>query len=147
MATNPDSWTGGCYCGNVRYRVRGPAKFVAHDHCSICRRIAGAAFVTWCGFLEAQFELIEGGAYLTTYASTPAATRQFCSRCGSHLLFRSSRWPGEVHVTLSTVDDPTGLTPRAHVFTSDRVPWHDILDDLPRLGGTSGVEPVVPLDR
>jgi hypothetical protein len=136
-------WRGSCYCNAVRYAVRGPVKFVAHDHCSICRRIAGAAFVTWCGFREDRFQLRAGSDALASFASTPDATRGFCRRCGSHLFFRSSRWPGEVHVTLASIHDPKGLVPKAHVFASDRATWCALPDDgLPRLGGTSGTEPI-----
>lgn len=133
---------GQCYCGAVRYRVREPIKFVAHDHCSICRRIAGAAFVTWFGVKdEQQFELLAGKDELTTFSSSPEATRQFCRICGSHLFFRSLRWPGEVHMTLASVTHGAEtLVPRAHVFYSDRVPWIETTDALPKLGGATGVE-------
>jgi hypothetical protein len=144
--TAPDEHHGSCFCGQVRYRIRGPVKFVAHDHCSICRRIAGAAFVTWCGVKATQFELVAGESELTTFASTPEATRQFCKHCGSHLFFRSSRWPGEVHVTLATLhvtpDALTALSPKAHVFYSDKAPWMDLTADLPRCGGPSGIDPL-----
>ncbi len=38
---------GGCLCGVVRYRIALPPLWVAHCHCSICRRAQGAGFVTW----------------------------------------------------------------------------------------------------
>lgn len=135
---------GQCFCGVVRYRIQPPIKFVAHDHCSICRRIAGAPFVTWFGVKdEAQFELVAGQDKLTTFVSSPEATRQFCGQCGSHLFFRSSRWPGEVHVTLASVTQGAeSLVPKAHVFYSDRVPWCAMEDALPKLGGPTGVTPL-----
>jgi hypothetical protein len=140
--TTRDAYEGSCFCGRVRYRIAPPAKFVVHDHCSMCRRIAGAPFVTWCGVLADQFELVAGEDALTTFASSAEATRQFCGTCGSHLFFRSSRWPGEVHVTLATLADAEGLEPRAHVFYSDHVPWLDTAAALPRRGGASGTEPL-----
>jgi hypothetical protein len=89
-----------------------------------------------------QFELLAGDDALTTFASSPEAARRFCASCGSHLFFRSSRWPGEVHVTLATLLDAEGLTPTAHVFVSDKAPWVVLGDDLKQLGGPSGVEPL-----
>jgi hypothetical protein len=133
---------GQCYCGAIRYRIQEPIKFVTHDHCSICRRIAGAAFVTWFGVRdESQLELLSGAGELATFHSTPEATRQFCKVCGSHLFFRSSRWPGEVHATLASVTHGAEtLAPMAHVFYSDKAAWFDVHDSLPKCGGTSGVE-------
>jgi len=132
---------GHCQCGAVRYRVREPFAFVAHDHCGICRRVAGAAFVTWGGVLDAAFELVSGEGELTHYRSTPEGERQFCRRCGSHLFFRSSRWPGQVHFTIATLADQEGIAPQAHVYWSDRARWIDDLD-LPKLGGATGMDPV-----
>jgi hypothetical protein len=133
---------GGCFCGCVRYRVTGAVKFVAHDHCSICRRTSGAAFVTWCGVKEEQLALVDGDGDLTTFASSADAQRQFCKRCGSHLFFRSKRWPGEVHFTLATVLSPEGLTPTVHVFWDDRTKWLEGSETLPHRGGVTGLEPI-----
>ncbi len=140
--TTPESYEGSCFCGRVKYRISAPAKFVAHDHCSMCRRIAGAPFVTWCGVPEGQFAMVAGEGALSTFASSEHATRQFCSTCGSHLFFRSTRWPGEVHVTLATLDKPEGLVPMVHVYYSDRAPWLDLDAKLLCLGGPTGTEPL-----
>lgn len=100
--------------------------------------------MTWFGVKnEAQFELLAGPENLTSFASSPEAMRQFCRVCGSHLFFRSSRWPGEVHVTLASVTQGAELlTPRAHVFYSDHAVWIDNAETLPKLGGATGVEPL-----
>ena len=135
-------YQGRCYCGRVRYELTGPVKFVAHDHCSICRRTSGAAFVTWVGVTDDRFSMVAGEDALTTFASTPEARRQFCSTCGTPLFFRSPRWSGETHVTLATVDEPHDLVPKVHVFFSDKAPWFEPGDDLPKRGGASGVEPI-----
>lgn len=38
---------GRCLCGALQFSVRFPTKWVAHCHCTMCRRAHGAAFVTW----------------------------------------------------------------------------------------------------
>ena len=117
------SRTGGCLCGAVRYRVGMPALWVAHCHCSMCRRAQGAAFVTWVGTAADRFVLESGAADLQRFQSSPQATRSFCGRCGSPLFFQSDRWPGEMHVTLASLDDASGLEPQAHAYWSSRAPW------------------------
>ena len=116
---------GGCLCGAVRYRIDLPPLWVAHCHCSMCRRAQGAGFVTWVGAAEDGFVLESGADVLGRYQSSAAATRSFCGRCGSPLFFQSRRWPGEIHVTLATLDDPAGLEPQAHAYWSSRAPWAD----------------------
>lgn len=137
---------GKCFCGRVQYEVQPPLKFVAHDHCSMCRRLHGAAFVTWSGVPETQFKVLTGQSELKSFASSAAATRQFCGHCGTQLFFRSTRWPGEVHFTYSSLysslEPAPERQPSAHVFYSDRVAWIEIKDSLKKLGGASGTEPL-----
>ena len=115
--------TGGCLCGGVRYRIGPTPLWVAHCHCSMCRRAQGAAFVTWAGFADHTFGLVAGADLLSRYESSAAAMRSFCSRCGTPLFFQSGRWPGEVHVTLASLDSAAGLEPRAHAYWGSRVAW------------------------
>ena len=133
---------GACLCGAVRFAIELPTKWCAHCHCSMCRRAHGAAFVTWVGVAEAQFRITAGEGELASYRSSPPAQRQFCRVCGSPLLFRSARWPGEVHVAAASLLGPIDRAPAAHVFWSDRVAWLHVEDGLPRRGGATGVEPL-----
>jgi hypothetical protein len=91
----------------------------------MCRRAHGAGFVTWVGFDRAAFTIESGGETLSRYASSAQATRSFCSRCGSMLFFESGHWPGEIHVTLASLDPAAGLEPQAHAYWSSRAPWAD----------------------
>jgi hypothetical protein len=129
-----DERAGGCLCGAVRFRIGVPPLWVAHCHCSMCRRAHGAGFVTWVGVAAERFVLESGADLLKHYQSSEAATRSFCGRCGSPLLFQSGRWPGETHVTLASLDDGTGLEPQAHAYWSVRAPWADwSARDLPKV--------------
>lgn len=42
-----------------------------------------------------------------------------------------------VQVTLGSLDEPARVRPEDHVWTSSRIPWFDIRDDLPRFDKTS----------
>jgi hypothetical protein len=91
----------------------------------MCRRAHGAGFVTWVGFDRASFTIESGDETLSRYASSAQATRSFCSRCGSMIFFESGHWPGEIHVTLASLDAAEGLEPQVHSYWSSRVPWAD----------------------
>ena len=135
------STTGACLCGAVRFEVTFPTKWVAHCHCSMCRRAHGAAFVTWLGVVREQFRILEG-EQLGRYQSSPGATRSFCKRCGSPLFFESERWAGEVHIARAAIAGEVDRAPQAHVFYSDRADWLALHDDLPKRGGVTGTEPL-----
>lgn len=114
---------GGCLCGAIRFAIRLPTLWCAHCHCSMCRRAHGAGFVTWVGVADAAFAFTGDVRHLSDYASSDAAVRSFCSRCGTPFLFRSSRWPGETHVAMACLDGPIDRLPETHAYADDHVPW------------------------
>jgi hypothetical protein len=123
---------GGCHCGAVRFRASGPTLWVAHCHCSDCRRAHGAAFVTWAGFRQEQVAVEPGARAPRWYASSPGARRAFCPVCGSPMFFESTRWPGETHVARALIEAELDKAPSAHVFWESHVDWLDGADGLPR---------------
>lgn len=140
--SHPKPLRGACLCGAVRFELDPPTKFVAHCHCSMCRRAHGAPVVTWAGVLRAAFRVTDGADRLTRFESSPGAWRSFCSRCGSTLLFEAERWAGEVHVAVANLESGADRLPTAHVYYSHKADWYEPGDTLPRLGGDTGVEPL-----
>lgn len=129
-----------CLCKAVQLEITPLAVDCDHCHCSMCRRAHAAPIVTWSNMPEAQVEVTVGESLLTHYASSPGATRSFCSICGTQLLFRSTRWAGETHVPTAVLLDPPDKRPSAHVYYDARVDWYECADDLPKLGGVTGSE-------
>ncbi|NDK39757.1 GFA family protein [Pseudoxanthomonas gei] len=123
-----------CLCGEVKLEATLPSKWVAHCHCSLCRRAHGAAFVTWVGMEAARCVIDDPAQRLRWYQSTPGAERGFCSHCGTMMLFRSPRWPGELHIALAHFTTPLDRAPQVHAHWDDHVPWASIDPDdgLPR---------------
>jgi hypothetical protein len=136
-----ESMSGGCYCGAVRFHVAPPTQFCAHCHCSMCRRSHGAGYVTWIAVPRSQFRLLAGEQQLTHFRSSDHGTRSFCATCGSTLFCESTRHPDRIDIVLANFDGPIDVQPQAHIFFDDRVDWVRVADDLPRLGGASGLEP------
>ena len=128
---------GSCLCGAVRFDAELPSKWVAHCHCSLCRRAHGAAFVTWVGMDAARVRIGDDAAALRWYASTPQAQRGFCSRCGSTLFFRGERYAGELHIARALFTGDVDRAPQVHVSWAAHVDWValDPADGLPRKDG------------
>jgi len=128
---------GGCSCGTVRFRMAGQPKWVAHCHCTDCRKATGSAFATYIGVATERFAWTAGQPRF--HASSPGVERGFCGACGTPLSYAApGRWPGEIHVMLCTLDDPGALAPRAHVYWSERVPWLQMDDGLRTFEKSSG---------
>ena len=137
---------GGCLCGAVRIEAQLPTKFVTHCHCLNCTRAHGAGFVTWAGFPNERFRVVQGTAHLARYKVKAGATRSFCNVCGTTMLYESPRWPGAVHVAVACLDDELDHLPTAHVYADRARSWCPITDALPRYGGPSGMEPLAPAE-
>jgi hypothetical protein len=123
---------GACLCGAVRFTLRLPTRWIAHCHCTLCQRAHGAAFVTWVSIDVQRFALEAQDDALAWCASSPQAERGFCRHCGSSLLFRSARWPGEVHVARANITGPLDRLPQMHGFYDTHVDWFTVNDGLPR---------------
>jgi len=141
--SNPNSetaMTGGCMCGTVRFTARGAPNWVAHCHCSDCRRTTGAAFSTYAGYpLSAvRFDTDEPPGR----TSSSGVTRRFCPQCGTPISYESVRWADEVHLFVGTFDDPAQFQPAAHVYVSEQLPWLRLADGLPRYAKTSDSQPL-----
>lgn len=119
---------GGCLCGAVRYRVAGAPSWTGNCHCTSCRKASGAAFLTYAVFPQSRFEVVEGKPVL--YESSPGVERTFCGRCGTTLTYHADRFPGDVEITIATLDRPEDVPPTCHVWTSERLPWLHLGDDL-----------------
>lgn len=123
---------GTCLCGAIRFQAALPTKWVAHCHCTYCRRAHGAPFVTWAGFPSQAFALAPGSSEPAWYESSPGARRAHCPRCGTPMFFESTRWPGEMHVARALIEGALDREPAAHVFYETHVAWLEVKDDLPR---------------
>ena len=123
-----DKHTGGCACGTVRYRVGGEPVMIAYCHCEDCRRSSGSAVAVLAGFRRADFEMLQGSPEY--YSSTPEVKRGFCPRCGSPLSYENRDFEENVYLHIGSFDSPESLPPDRHTFTSERISWHRIDDDL-----------------
>lgn len=121
--------TGGCLCGQLRYRIRN-VRSAYWCHCSMCRRVSGAGALPWATVARGDFEITSGTP--AAYASSPGVTRLFCGTCGSPILFDMAR-ESAVDVTMGTLDDPDQLVPTHHIWTGNALTLTDSLGaGLPR---------------
>jgi hypothetical protein len=120
---------GGCFCGAVRYTVKGPEKFACFCHCRSCQHAAGAPVVAWASFDRNDFEITRGELHWHT--SSPGVTRGLCSNCGTAISYETEKRPGEIDLTLNSLDDPEAPVLRAHIWTEHKQPWLVMSDDLP----------------
>lgn len=105
--------SGACDCGGVAFRAEAPLRPVIACHCRQCR--------TWSGHVWAATSVPHGRFRLTRdetlawFASSAAARRGFCIRCGASLFWQPE---GEARLSIAAgaFDAPTGLVLAEHWF-------------------------------
>lgn len=123
---------GGCLCGAVRFEINQPPISTGYCHCRICQRFTGSAMSTWSAFAASKVHFISGEP--SYFASSPIAERGFCRDCGSSLSYRLIRPRPTAYVVLFTgsLDKPQDCAPAIHSGLESKVPWLEIVDNLPR---------------
>jgi hypothetical protein len=128
---------GRCQCGAVRYCLQAPIETAFNCHCSICRKLHGAAFASLGRVPLAAFRILSGDEYLSRYESSPGHQRLFCSTCGSRLGNLNAEEPHRLHLALGTLES-SAPAPRAHVFVGSKADWWTITDALPQFASVPG---------
>jgi hypothetical protein len=57
--------------------------------------------------------------------------RGFCAECGSSLLFDEASSP-KMSICAGTLDTPTGIREKAHIYAGSKGDYYDIAGDLPQ---------------
>jgi len=105
-------YSGGCFCGNVRFEVTGQPYRVGICHCMDCRKHHGALFHASAIFPAAAVSI---AGETKEYRG-----RNFCPSCGSSLFGRSE---DEVEINIGSFDHPDQFTPTYELWTIRREKW------------------------
>lgn len=125
--------TGQCYCGTVKYQVKGDLDYIVHCHCRNCRRVTGAAFYSAAFIREESFAITEGKDNIREYTpegSGPFA-RCFCGTCGGRLFVRLPM-PGLVNIAVTTLDEEPSQDTGIHINVASKAPWDMVAESLPQ---------------
>ncbi len=136
----PSSVPGSCFCGAVKFEIELPTLFCGHCHCSMCRRPHGASFVTWTAVPPERFGVTAGEQDITRYKSSEHGTRSFCRICGSQMFCQTE--PEAIDIALAALHGKIDRDPEEHYYFDSRADWTVVNDDLPKLGGNTGIEPL-----
>lgn len=118
------TWSGGCQCGAVRFRLEQIAD-PSFCHCRMCQKAfagPGAALVDVEGLVWTR------GAP-KYFQSSNIVKRGFCADCGTQLTFEVAEGPS---IAIATFDEADEIVPALQVNLDRRLPWADHIAELPR---------------
>lgn len=120
---------GGCFCGRIRYAIDAGEYTTVNCHCTMCRRVHAAPYVTWLVVPTAKFRhTAESPAQLQSSAS---ASRYFCPACGTHVACVNAGHPEIIDISLGSLDRPESMAPTFEVFADTRLAWVEPLPGKP----------------
>ena len=129
-----------CFCGAVHFEAEGDPKAMGYCHCASCRTWSAGPVNAFSLWDPKSVKVTRGAEHIGTFAKTPMSERQFCRKCGGHLMTN--------HPPLGMVDIYAALlpslkfTPAVHVNYAETVlPMKDglpKLKDFPAEFGGSG---------
>jgi hypothetical protein len=121
--------SGSCFCGAVEIEVAGAPEGMGYCHCRSCRSWSGGpvnAFTLW---KPEAVRITSGAANVATFQKTEVSERQYCVKCGGHLMTNHPTL-GLVDVFAATI--PTlAFVPAVHVNYAETV--LPMRDGLPKL--------------
>ena len=125
---------GGCTCGSVRYRMKAQPIFVHCCHCTWCQRETGSAFAVNAVIEASQVALLQGQPASTNLPSASGKGQVFwrCAKCGLTVWSNYAGAGPKIHfVRVGTLDEPAWAPPDIHIYTSTKLPWVILPDEVP----------------
>lgn len=119
--------TGSCLCGAVHYETAAEPAAPSACHCTQCRKQSGHV---WASSYVADADLTITGD-VRWFQSSDKAKRGFCPTCGSALFWKHDD-DSFLCFSAGSINGPTGLRLKAHIFTADKGDYYDIADDAPQ---------------
>ena len=136
-----DTYSGKCFCGAVELEATGAPVGMGYCHCESCRSWSAGpvnAFTLWS---PDAVRITKGSEHVGHFQKTENTDRQFCTKCGGHLLSHHPKL-GLTDVFAATLPG-LPFVPGVHVNYAETVlPMRDglpKLKDFPSELGGSGL--------
>lgn len=127
------TFSGGCQCGAVRYRISADHLTSYACHCRECQKQSASAFGISVPVFEADLEITGMTTSWRRPTDSGSHTRCFfCPTCGSRLYHAGENRPGLVTIKGGSLDDAAGLQPVAHIWAVSKQDWVVLPEGVPQ---------------
>ncbi len=119
--------TGGCQCGEIRYRLRAEPLMLYACHCTDCQKQSASAFGLSLIVATGDVEFTRGRERLRRWETqgedgTPKPCF-FCPNCGTRLFHGDLDKDRQVSIKGGSLDRTDDLEPIAHIWLRSAQPW------------------------
>ena len=123
------TYKGSCFCGSVEIEAQGAPEAMGYCHCESCRSWSAGPVNAITLWKPENVKVTKGADMVGTFAKTKMSERQYCTKCGGHLVTNHPPL-GLVDVYAATIPS-LKFAPGVHVNYAETV--LPIKDGLPKL--------------
>lgn len=117
---------GSCLCGAVDYTCTAEPVWSVHCHCTACRKLSGAPYVSAFSVPSGSFACSGPTvAFTRTSEAGHIVTTTHCSQCGTRVHAQSAGATMIRNVFASTLANPGAFKAISNVYLSEAAPWID----------------------
>lgn len=122
-------YKGRCFCGAVQIEVSGEPEAMGYCHCASCRSWSAGPVNAFSLWKPERVRVVEGVENLATFSKTAFSERQYCTKCGGHLMTN--------HPPIGLVDVYAATIPALHFKPGVHINYAETVlpmrDGLPKL--------------
>lgn len=132
-----EGFTGGCACGEIRYRCEGAPVRMSNCHCRDCQQATGSAYFPAVVVKAVDFELTAGtpSVFERPADSGTMMQRAFCPSCGSPVFLINGAATAFRAIYAGSLDDPSWYDPIRDIYAASAQPWDLMNPDLKKHDG------------
>ena len=129
-------FSGGCFCGKVRYESAVDLPDMVQCHCRDCQYVSGGGPANVLIMSRADITITQGeknqlSSFTCKSAQNNMVTRMFCSECGTSMFTTLDSSPDLFAVKVGTLDDASKLKVGTILWAGSAQPWAHLDDGIP----------------
>ena len=125
--------TGGCLCGNIKYKFnREDVVSAGHCHCKDCQKITGSGKATIV-FVPTKSLKIDNNykVYSVIGHDGTNVHRGFCSNCGSPVISYVTEQPDLRFIKAGSLDDSSWINIESSFWSISANKWDPVNENIP----------------
>jgi hypothetical protein len=125
---------GGCLCGAIRYECDERFITPVCCHCRDCQLLHSAPYALEVSVPAEALRYTKGSPRTYSLSGDSGADKhhEFCSICSTNVVGWSEAYPAVRMLQIASLDDPSVVSPVAHVYVKSAIPLASLNDGLPQ---------------
>lgn len=132
----PNSLTGSCLCGDIRFSLKDDFSAFYFCHCRQCQQISGSSNASNLFTTPSNIQWLQGKEKLIRYDyPNRSFSKSFCAQCGSGMPLVTKSGKALLVPAGSLDQAPKSVSPTKNIFCAEKVDWFEAAVQAPSVDG------------